>query len=680
MRRITRAGIKSRISRYRSIVVSQKRAAVEWRRRRGPHAAVDFEDWVERRLSRNAAGFPDIWRSRTDLPFAEPSRIAVLLHAFYVELVPELLSELAAIPVEFDLIVTNSTGGPLKLDFTGLTNLRNHVVLDVANHGRDIWPMVQVVNAGVLDPYELVLKLHTKRSEWRQENDDLSGSGADWRLTLMQNLLGGRENVEFILNAFAEDPDLGVVTADGSLLGSDFWASDFDMTCELLRRIELTVDRDKLRFPAGSFYWVRGFVLQGLRSLLMTDEDFETEKGQDDGTTAHAVERSIGILTEEAGLRQAIRPHLDVADPTAWRRYRRSAPRSKRARVIPFYLPQFHATPENDAWWSKGFTEWSNVTAARPVYLGHNQPNLPSDLGFYDLRLDEVRQEQMDLAAEHGIEGFMYYYYWFAGRRLLNLPVEKLAESDVDKPFCLMWANENWTRRWDGRSSDILMGQDYDRVPATEFIDDVMEFLADRRYLRIDGKPVLAVYRIAQIPDYPSVLDHWRKRAAECGVGEITILSVDVAKEFDGLAGHASAEGLDGTLGFPPHNLKWDWVPHAGMKVDKRAKGNILSYASMVADSQRRLLSQSDDAYPGVMVTFDNTARRQWKSDVWFGSNPFTFRRWLSASCSAVSHREPQNRVVFINAWNEWAEGAVLEPSRRFGRTYLHAVRDVIYG
>jgi lipopolysaccharide biosynthesis protein len=347
--------------------------------------------------------------------------------------------------------------------------------------------MVQVVNAGVLDPYELVLKLHTKRSEWRQENDDLSGSGADWRLTLMQNLLGGRENVEFILNAFAEDPDLGVVTADGSLLGSDFWASDFDMTCELLRRIELTVDRDKLRFPAGSFYWVRSFVLQGLRSLLMTDEDFETEKGQDDGTTAHAVERSIGILTEEAGLRQAIRPHLDVADPTAWRRYRRSAPRSKRARVIPFYLPQFHATPENDAWWSKGFTEWSNVTAARPVYLGHNQPNLPSDLGFYDLRLDEVRQEQMDLAAEHGIEGFMYYYYWFAGRRLLNLPVEKLAESDVDKPFCLMWANENWTRRWDGRSSDILMGQDYDRVPATEFIDDVMEFLADRRYRRIDG-------------------------------------------------------------------------------------------------------------------------------------------------------------------------------------------------
>jgi lipopolysaccharide biosynthesis protein len=680
MRRITVAGVRRRISRAKAVAVSGKLAAEEWRRRRGPHSAVDFADWVERRIYRTASGYPDVWRSRVDARFAEPSRIAVLIHAFYADLVAELVTELAAIPVQFDLIVTNGTGAPLQLDTSGLPNLRQQVVLDVDNHGRDIWPMIQVVNAELLDPYEIVLKLHTKRSEWREGHAELSGSGEQWRAGLIGSLLGSSENVQTILSAFAEDPDLGVVTAPDSLLGPEFWGGDLELTRELLRRIELPVDPATLRFPAGSFYWTRAFVLQGLRSLQLTEEDFEAEAGQVDATTAHAVERSIGILTEESGLRLAVRPDLRVIDPRSWMRYQRLAPRAARARLLPFYLPQFHATEENDTWWGKGFTEWTNVTLAQPVYLGHNQPNLPSDLGFYDLRLDEVRQQQMDLAAAYGIEGFMYYYYWFAGRRLLNMPVEKLIGSSVNKPFCLMWANENWTRRWDGRNSDVLMGQDYERVPATDFIDDVMEFLADPRYLRVDGRPLLAVYRIAQIPEYEKVLAHWRARAIEAGVGDLLILSVDVAKEFDGLAGTANSVGLDGLLGFPPHNLKWDWVPRGGLHVDKRFHGNILSYQSMIADAERRLLGQRDSDYPGVMVTFDNTARRQWRSDTWFGSNPYSFRRWLAAACSAVSHRPPENRVVFVNAWNEWAEGAVLEPSRRFGRTYLQAVRDVVFG
>jgi hypothetical protein len=179
------------------------------------------------------------------------------------------------------------------------------------------------------------------------------------------------------------------------------------------------------------------------------------------------------------------------------------------------------------------------------------------------------------------------------------------------------------------------------------------------------------------MPDFPAVLKHWRERARQAGVGELNILSVDVAREFDGLSADASDVGLDGTLGFPPHNLKWEWVPHGGLHVDRRFGGNILSYEAMVLDAERRLRRLADDAYPGVMVTFDNTARRQWQPDLWHGSNPYTFRRWLASASSAVAHREPENRVVFINAWNEWAESAVLEPSRRFGRSYLHAVRDV---
>ncbi|MEO6700897.1 MAG: glycoside hydrolase family 99-like domain-containing protein, partial [Jatrophihabitantaceae bacterium] len=445
MRRITVAGVKRRISRARAAAVSGQRAVEEWRRQRGPRSAVDFASWVDRRLYRSAAGYPDVWRSRADTKFAEPSRLGVLIHAFYADLMPELLTELAAIPVQFDLIVTNATGGPLRLDLAALANLRNHVILDVDNHGRDIWPMVQVVNAGLLDPYEIVLKLHTKRSEWRAGHAELSGTGEQWRAGLIESLLGSSDNVQAILGAFAEDPDLGVVTAPGSLLGPEFWGGDLELTRELLRRIELPLNPPTLKFPAGSFYWVRAFVLQGLRSLQLTEADFEKELGQVDATTAHAIERSIGILSTEAGLRMLARPDLQVSQDESWRRYRHNAPRTPRTRVLPFYLPQFHATEENDTWWGKGFTEWSNVTSAQPVYLGHNQPNLPSDLGFYDLRLDEVRQEQMDLAAASGVEGFMYYYYWFAGRRLLNMPIERLANSSVNKPFCLMWANENWT-------------------------------------------------------------------------------------------------------------------------------------------------------------------------------------------------------------------------------------------
>lgn len=679
MRRVTRAAIDRRISRARAAAVSQVRAAqLQWRRR-GPRAPVDFERWLERRIGRKTAEFPESWRTRSDLNLAKPSRVAVLVHVFYAELFPELLTELEALPVGFDLIVTNASEHQLHIDESRLPSMRNCAVVEVENHGRDIWPMVQVVNAGLLDPYEVVLKLHTKRSEWREQHE-LSGTGEQWRSGLLAALLGGRENVTAILGAFAENPDLGVVTAPGSLLGPEFWGGDLANTRELLRRIELGVEPESLRFPAGSFYWIRGFVLQGLRALALTAEDFDKETGQVDATTAHAIERSIGILTAEAGLTLVARNGMAEPHAGSWRRFEHTAARTRRIRVVPFYLPQFHPTPENDVYWGRGFTEWTNVTAARPVYEGHNQPNLPSDLGFYDLRLDVVRQAQMDLAAQFGVEGFMYYYYWFAGKRLLSEPIEALLRSDVNKPFCIMWANENWTRRWDGRTSDILMGQDYNHVPATSFVDDVLPFLTDERYMRVAGKPVLAVYRIGQIPDYETVIEHWRRRALDAGVGELLLLSVDVAREFDGLAGSAKAAGLDGTLGFPPHNLKWDWLPHGGLGVDKRFRGNLLSYESMVRDAELRYGVMADTDFPGAMVAFDNTARRQWNSDVWFGSNPYAFRRWLASAASAVSHREPEHRMVFINAWNEWAESAVLEPTHRYGRTYLLAVRDIVNG
>ncbi|WP_273654148.1 glycoside hydrolase family 99-like domain-containing protein [Cellulomonas fimi] len=676
MRRITRAGVVGRIKRLR-IAVGVRIAGTR-PRKADTGSRTSMSSWLQRQRGRRTGAFPDAWRVNEALPFAAPSRVGVAMHVFYADLVPELLAQLAHVPVEVDLLVTNSSGSPLTVDVSGLSNVRNVAVLDAPNHGRDILPLVSLVNAGLLDPYDLVLKMHTKRSTWRAEHAELGGTGDEWKTSFFEGLLTDAANVSEILGAFAAQRDLGVVTADGSVLGAEFWGGDEPAARELLERLGITLDAPALRFPAGSMYWVRGIVLQGLRSLALTAEDFEPEAGQVDGTTAHAIERLVGVLAVEAGLRVEERRSVR-GDAGRARRYAVDTEPERCMRTVPFYLPQFHATPENDRWWGTGFTEWQNVTAAHPVYPGHEQPLLPSDLGFYDLRLDAVRDAQQSLATAYGVEGFMYYYYWFAGRRLLSMPIEKLAAGDTPKTFCLMWANENWTRRWDGRSSDTLIGQDYDTVPATQFIDDILEFIRDERYLKVDGRPLVSVYRISQIPDYPAVLEHWRRRAREEGVGELKIINVDVAKEFDGLDRSVATAGLDGTHWFPPHNAKWDWLDYADLGADAEFRGNLLSYDGLVRDAEKRLRNLAPGVFPAVMVNFDNTARRQWGADIWHGSNPYTFRRWLAATADAVADRPEEERLVFVNAWNEWAEGAVLEPTVRHGHGYLCAVRDVVF-
>jgi len=687
MRRITPAAVRRRLSRYRTVIAPRRRV----RRLLGrpeltpvglidaPGSPANFSAWLSRLGGRSVAGHPEDWKVHPDLPIADPPRVAAVVHVFFPELLPEIVESLANIPVDFDLLVTNASGARVDIPREGLPNVHEIRVLDVDNHGRDILPLVYLANAGLLDPYELVIKVHTKKSQWRSEHA-LGGSGETWRSELLGGLLGSHERVQQVLSAFATRPDLGVVTSDGSVLGPEYWGDNQANARTLMRRIELGFDEDSLRFPAGSMYWIRGFLLQGLRALNLSAQDFEPEEGQVNATTAHALERMIGLFTAESGQRvEEVSAVLDEGPtPANWQRFQPDSPRTPRARVVPFYLPQFHPIPENDRWWGTGFTEWTNVAAARPVYDGHHQPKISRDLGFYDLRLDQVRDQQVEMAKAHGIEGFMYYYYWFAGKRLLQAPIEAFAAGDVDFPFAIMWANENWTRRWDGRNEDVLIGQNYDQVPADDFIDDVLEFLLDPRYLRVNGKPVLSVYRPGQMHDFARVVGVWRERAARHGL-DLHIVSVDVATEFDALEGSAAMSGLDGLMGFPPHNCLWSWLPYEGLGTDSRFGGNLLSYAALVTAAEKKLLDGVDaGAFPGLMVTFDNTARRQWTSDVWFGSNPYTFRRWLRTAVTAVSARPPDERIVFVNAWNEWAEGAVLEPSDRFGSTYLLAIRDVL--
>jgi lipopolysaccharide biosynthesis protein len=640
-----------------------------------PDAA--FDEWVRRLDAGRPVLYPPSWRSYGRLVIEQPARVAVLMHVHFPELVGELIEQLGTIPVPFDLIVTNSSGADLEI--RPVAGMRNCRVLPVPNHGRDIWPTVAAVNSGVLDPYLLILKVHTKKSAWREEHAELAGDGATWRAGFLEQLLGDRANVEQILSAFRADPGLGVVTADGSVLGAEFWGDNQRNARELARRLELSLDDDSLTFAAGSMYWCRGIVLQGLRALTMTASDFEHEHGQVNGTTAHAIERLMGVFTAEAGLRTVERSALaKQADPALHEDFD-GRPLLPRARFVPFYLPQFHPTPENDEWWGQGFTEWTNVTSTKPVFHGHYQPRLPTDLGFYDLRSDEVRRAQAEMAASAGIEGFMYYYYWFAGKRLLNRPIEALVRSELDFPFCIMWANENWTRRWDGNSQDVLLAQDYDRVPAEQFIEDVAEFLADPRYMTIDGRKILAVYRPAQMADFATVARRWREVARQRGLGELFLMHVDVGHSMQGLDA-TEDHGLDGSMEFPPHNMLWRGIDRRELDVRADFMGNAMSYPALADDAAMRAARDTDENhFPGAMVTFDNTARRQLSSDFWYGANPYVFHRWLKSLAGAVTVRERQRRLIFVNAWNEWAEAAVLEPTDRHGKSFLLALRDVAY-
>ena len=639
-----------------------------------------FKNWVARRSGRQFRGFPNSWNVDS-WTSARTSKIVAVVHVHFPELLPELIGQLATIPVPFDVVITNTSNIELTIDRQSLPQADRIRILAIDNRGRDILPLAALVNAGMLDGYDLVAKIHTKKSEWRESHAELGGTGEVWRDSLLGELLGTEENVKSILATFASDPSLGLLTAKGSVVGTDFWGGDKEIVRSLLERLQLDLDDKSLAFASGSMYWVRGFILQGLRALQLTPDDFELEAGQVDGTTAHAVERLIGIVTAEAGYQtretSSVTPEADIV---SWKRYEQKRSVTPRATVVPFYLPQFHPFPENETWWGPGFTEWSNVTAAKPLFAGHNQPLLPADLGFYDLRTPGVMEAQAQLASDAGISALMFYYYWFAGKRIMDFPLDHFSTMDTPVGFSIMWANENWTRTWDGGEANVLIGQDYDKVPAEQFIDDVMPLLLNPRYLRIDGKPVVSVYRVAQIPGFEAVIERWKQRAVVAGLSGLIILTADVGSSMQGIDGDLASHGVDGLLEFAPHNMPWDHRPIVDRGLDARFTGNLMSYAAMVTHSLRKLRRPIEmNRYPGVMVNFDNTARRQWKPDLWYGSNPYTFRRWLNAAVGAVMDRERDERVVFINAWNEWAEGTVLEPTQRWGRTYLQAVHDVLF-
>ncbi len=344
-------------------------------------------------------------------------------------------------------------------------------------------------------------------------------------------------------------------------------------------------------------------------------------------------------------------------------------------KVVAFYLPQFHPFPENDAWWGKGFTEWTNVSKAQPQFLGHYQPRLPGDLGFYDLRQREVIAQQIDLAKGAGVHAFCFHYYWFAGKRLLERPIELyLADPTLDLPFALCWANENWTRRWDGDESDVLMGQDHSPEDDRAVFEDMARYIRDPRYLKVDDKPVLVLYRPEILPDSKATTDRWREQARAMGLGELHLLCT-TAFGFQDYANH----GFDGIIDFPPHAIVEGEITRTVTPLHPNFTGKVYDYPTVVQSKLDELPAAPAAFVPGVMPGWDNQARKPWAGHAFHNADPESYLVWLSGALKHAETRHPKGQaLVFVNAWNEWGEGAYLEPDRWFGHGYLHATRTAL--
>ena len=374
---------------------------------------------------------------------------------------------------------------------------------------------------------------------------------------------------------------------------------------------------------------------------------------------------------------------------------------TEKAKPVAFYLPQYHAIPENDEWWGKGFTDWVNVRRPHPLFPGHNQPRVPLHDNYYDLSRIDAIHWQVELARSYGIYGFCHYHYWFDGKQLLETPTNLFLENKhLDTRFCLTWANETWSKRWDGMDHHILQLQTH--TPCKEawgrHFDYLIKAWTDERAIRINGKPLFIIYRPHKIPEIGNMFDYWQTRARAYGLEGVYFLAI---KQF-AISGPASLSNFDGVIHFQPfdamHSINMSkrkpvkainrFLNRHAKKIveealfhikDNYGSPTLWDYDQVWSQIIKNIATADAKFHAGAFIDWDNTARYGRRATVFKGANPERFESWLRQLFRALQDRPESQRFVFINAWNEWAEGTYLEPDTKYGYAYLEAIRNSLH-
>lgn len=350
-----------------------------------------------------------------------------------------------------------------------------------------------------------------------------------------------------------------------------------------------------------------------------------------------------------------------------------------KARAIAFYLPQYHPIPENDEWWGKGFTEWTNVAKAKPLFEGHLQPKLPTDLGFYDLRVPETREAQATLARDHGIEGFCYWHYWFSGKQLLQRPFNEVQHSGKpDFPFCLAWANASWSGIWHGNPEKSLIKQEYPGITDHRaHFNSLVDAFSDDRYMKVDGKPIFVLFHPIEFPDPLEFTDIWRNLAKEHGFSDLYLIGIahhgwnPTNSGYDAICVDYFSTVRNRIETIRPERLK-------DSLTDKMSEGPCIYDYRDVINNAFHSDTYSDFQHPCVIPNWDNTPRSQRHGVVYNNSSPALFKSHLTKAIDLIKDQPAENRLVFLKSWNEWAEGNYVEPDQQFGDGYLRVIKDIL--
>jgi len=374
-----------------------------------------------------------------------------------------------------------------------------------------------------------------------------------------------------------------------------------------------------------------------------------------------------------------------------------------KARVIAYYLPQYHPIPENNRWWGNGFTEWINVVKAKPLFKGHYQPHIPSDLGFYDLRLPEVREEQAKMAREAGIEGFCYWRYWFGGKQLLEKPFKEVLESGKPNfPFCLGWANETWSNKsWHSKSAllkdKVLIEQTYSTKDYIEHFYDVLPALKDERYIRVDGKPLFIIFNPKGIPDAQEFLNIWRDLSVKEGLSGIFFVGIVSNISYEDNRKRVPKTNEVARLYNRILDMGFDGINTRGYaRAEILLSGKLRKLIQLVLfkllrityvrkfkqkDIIEKVYTEEDrwvNSYPTILPNWDRTPRSGKKSVIYTDSTPEVFKQNIEYALDILKNRDDEHKLVFLQSWNEWGEGNYVEPDQKFGRGYLDVLAESI--